>query len=181
MSLRKASKWAAKGSIAVAAIVCFLLIGCYYFLGAGYDDCFITYWAALQFAQGKGFVNYNYVPCEISSSLLHVVSLGYIHALIPIDMYLTGKLFGVAMGLACFLLGVAFSPTVRAAALFSAILLINQSFVYWSFGGLESSLAALYCSFTALQWLMRLKGDPGCIQPRPGFSLQWLVPKGSSW
>ena len=130
----------------------FLLVGSYFFMGAGRDDCFITYWSALQFASGKGLVNYNYEPCEVSSSLLHVICLAAIHKISQIDIFVIGRFFGVAMGLACVLLGVLRSSNKRMAALFSVLLLSNQSFLYWSFGGLETTLFA----FTLFAYVLAL-------------------------
>ncbi len=139
------------GRIAVAATaaVTFVCIGLYYCIGAGVDDPFMTYWSALQLAQGKGLVNYNYVPCETSSSLLHVVCLAICYKVLSIDMYVIGKFFGVAVGVVCFIVGASASKSLEMAAYYCLLLLANLSFMYWCFGGLETSLAALtfllYC------------------------------------
>ncbi len=94
-------------------------------------------------------MNYNYEPCEVSSSLLHVVCLAAIHYLLQIDMYVIGRFFGIALGLATLLFGMMKSVDLLSSAFFALFLLSDQAFLYWSFGGLETSLASFlmlgYC------------------------------------
>lgn len=132
-----------KGLLAEVALIVFLVYGGIFFLGAGHDDCFITYWSALNVAQGRGLVNYNYEPAEISSSLIHVVILAIWHHLSKIDMFMLGRICGIAAGGLCLIWGILAAPTARSAALYAAALLSCHGFIYWSFGGLETPLVGL--------------------------------------
>jgi hypothetical protein len=122
-----------------------VLIGSLFFPSSGRDDAHITYWAAYSLSHFGEVLNYNGDRVEQSSSLLHVVLLAITAFITKIDIVSLGKsssiLFGVASLVALHILTKKIEPKVA----FLAAVLTGTSvyFVYWSFGGLETTLTAL--------------------------------------
>ena len=114
------------------------------FSSTGRDDAHITYWPAYTLSHFGEMVNYSGDRVEQSSSLLQVVLLAAAHTVSGIDIVTLGRvcslLFGVLSLLAVYALAVRIHPRTG----FPTALLVGTSayFVYWSFGGLESTLVA---------------------------------------
>lgn len=123
----------------------FLGIGLVVFPGAGWDDAYITYWSAHALATLGEIVNYNGDRIEQSSSLGQVLTLALLHRFTGIEISILGHVTSVLFGLLTVL------ATARLARLASphsgarAPILVATSayFLYWSFSGMETSLAAL--------------------------------------
>lgn len=128
---------------AVAALVA-LTAGLVLFLSTGHDDAYITFWPAYALLQFGELVNYNGERVEQSSSLLHTLWLALSAAVsrqpVPVVGYWTGVAFGVL-------------TLFRAQALCQRLgwgsprwlpFLIGTLpiFLYWWFGGLETTLVA---------------------------------------
>jgi hypothetical protein len=117
----------------------------WYSASSGRDDVYITYWAAQALSEFGQIINYNGEALEQSSSLLHVILLAVLHKLSGISMPVLGVFFSATMGaltiLAAWRLAIFLKlPSAWFVALFLALF---PYLVYWSFGGLETSLVAL--------------------------------------
>ena len=121
-----------------------LAVGFTLFSSTGRDDAHITYWPAHTLSHFGEMVNYSGDRVEQSSSLLQVVLLAAAHTVSGIDIVTLGRgcslFFGVLSLLAVYLLAVRIHPSTG----FPTALLVGTSayFIYWSFGGLESTLVA---------------------------------------
>ena len=126
----------------VAAIL--PVLGVALFSSTGRDDPYITYWAAHALSELGEIVNYNGERLEQSSSLLHAVVLAVLHLVTTLAVPLLGFLVGVVAGaVAAVVTGVAAQHARAGSAwLVAAVVATNPFVVYWSFGGLETSLAA---------------------------------------
>ena len=116
-----------------------------YSASSGRDDVYITYWAAQALSDFGQIINYNGEVLEQSSSLLHVILLAVLHKILGISMPVLGVFFSATMGaltiLAAWRLAVFVKlPSAWFVALFLALF---PYFVYWAFGGLETTLVAL--------------------------------------
>jgi hypothetical protein len=134
---------------------CFLfLTGLLLFPSAGRDDAHIMYWSAHALTNFGEMLNYNGDRVEQSSSLLFVLLLSIAHALSRIDLVFLGRGLSVACGIATVLVAHRLGDRIRPGAGFATSLLCSSAvyFVYWSFGGLESSLAALTAVVMILTW-----------------------------
>jgi hypothetical protein len=122
-----------------------VLIGSLFFPSSGRDDAHITYWAAYSLSHFGEVLNYNGDRVEQSSSLLHVVLLAITAFVTKVDIVSLGKsssiLFGVASLVALHILTKKAEP--KAAFLAAVLTGTSVYFVYWSFGGLETTLTAL--------------------------------------
>jgi hypothetical protein len=125
-----------------------VLVGAFFFPSAGRDDAHITYWAAYSLYHFGEVLNYNGDRVEQSSSLLQVILLAIAAFVSKIDIVTLGKLssilFGVASLVALHILTKKIEP--KAAFLAAALTGTSAYFAYWSFGGLETTLA----TFTSL-------------------------------
>ena len=116
------------------------------FGSTGHDDSHITYWPAHTLAHFGEMVNYSGDRVEQSSSLLQVLLLAILEKSTGLGVVTLGKvtsiLFGAATLVVVFQLvtRVADRGTAFCATLISAV---SPYFVYWSYGGLESTLASL--------------------------------------
>src|SRR5262249_33831209 len=123
-----------------------VLTGLLFFASTGPDDPHITYWSAYTLARFGQILNYNGYHVEQSSSLLQVALLALLSKFIPIAIVTLGKISSIAFGVASV---IAISKLVmrvagRAAAFVAAMLTAaSSSFIYWSYGGLESTLVSL--------------------------------------
>lgn len=134
----------------ILALVLLLCIGGLLFPAAGRDDTHITYWAALSFSQSGRITNYNGDVIEQSSSLLQVFLLGLLHRIWKLDMVTLGHLFSIFFGAASLLalnhlLGRnKIVPSGWARDWIVLITATTPFFVYWTFGGLETTLTAFF-------------------------------------
>lgn len=119
-------------------------LGLALFSSTGRDDSHITYWAAHAVSTYGEIVNYNGDRLEQSSSLLHTVVLAGLHLVTRLPVAQLGFLLGIVMGAATVVLAGLTAERIRPGSGWIAALLAatNPFLVYWSFGGLETSLAA---------------------------------------
>jgi hypothetical protein len=131
-------------AIYLAPSVVLVFIGYLFFPSAGRDDAHITYWAAYSLSHFGEVLNYNGDRVEQSSSLLQVVLLAVIGFITKIDIVSLGKyssiLFSIASLIAVYILAKKIEP--KAAFLSAVLTGTSAYFAYWSFGGLETTLAA---------------------------------------
>lgn len=114
------------------------------FSSSGRDDVYITYWASYSLSHWGEIINYNGMPVEQSSSLLHTVLLAVLNFFTGIKLHLIGPLFSLICAfltlLQTYKLGKKWNHEV---GIISAIILSTSTFfVYWSISGLESTLMA---------------------------------------
>ena len=122
-----------------------VLAGLVLFGSGGRDDAHITYWPAYTLANFGQILNYNGDRIEQSSSLLQVALLAAFARITGLEIVTLGHLSSIVFGVA----SVAFTFTLvtkaanRTAGFAAAILTaMSPYFVYWSFGGLESTLVS---------------------------------------
>jgi hypothetical protein len=121
-----------------------IVVGLLLFSSTGRDDSHITYWAAHALATTGEVVNYNGDRVEQSTSLTHVVLLAALKKMLPFALPTIGVLVSIAGGA----LTVILTQTLAASVLPDISLLaglltgFSGSLIYWSFGGLETTLAA---------------------------------------
>jgi hypothetical protein len=129
----------------LAAAAGLLALGALLFPSAGWDDAYMTYWAAHTLSQFGAILNYNGEPVEQSSTLGFVLTVGFIRWLTGVDASVLGRIVSIAFGVATIFatarLGGAIKPKVGSYA--PAIAATATYFVYWTFGGMEATLAAL--------------------------------------
>lgn len=137
------------------------VLGLVLFSSTGRDDTYITYWAAHALSRLGEIVNYNGDRVEQSSSLLHTVVLAGLHLVTTLPVPLLGFLVGIVLGgVAAAVTGVAAHDARSGSAwLAAAVVATNPFVVYWSFGGLETSLAAvLTVAFVATSAVYTCRG-----------------------
>lgn len=136
-----------------------LLTGILLFPSAGRDDSHITYWSAHALGHLGEIVNYNGDRVEQSSSLLHVLLLAVMHTISRIDLVVLGRVLSVLCAVAALVAVHRLGERIRSGAGFATAILSANSvcFVYWSFGGLESSLASLSIVGLILAWASYLR------------------------
>jgi hypothetical protein len=122
------------------SLTCGLLL----FPAAGRDDTYITYWAAYSLSKFGQILNYNMHHIEQSSSFAQVILIALFSRLLNLNVILVGRLTAILFGVGSILVvNVLSRKTVPDKLhLFPLLLATNPFFIYWSFGGLESSLAA---------------------------------------
>lgn len=127
-----------------AAVCCvMLLVGMLLFPAAGRDDTHITCWPAYSLTHAGEMVNYNAERVEQSSSLLQVLLLALLTLVSGLDTVALSRLVSVMFGAGTIvailvLVKRSASPTASlSAALLTAL---SAYFVYWSFGGLETTM-----------------------------------------
>ena len=82
----------------LVALAFYFYISLTYYVGAGRDDTFITFWTGISLAEGHGFVNYNFEQVEMSSSLLHTLIVAVINTFAPNFIYTINKALGLITG-----------------------------------------------------------------------------------
>jgi hypothetical protein len=132
-------------------------VGFRFFVSTGRDDSHITYWPAYTLARFGEILNYNGERVEQSSSLLHVLLLATFHKLTGVDVVTLGKLSSILAGVGTLLLLYALVRKIadQATAFAGTMLAAACAYVvYWSFGGMETTLV----SFIVV-WLVLAFGD----------------------
>jgi len=137
----------------------FLSVGGFLFPSAGRDDAFITYWAAHAIARFGEIVNYDGDRVEQSSSLLHTVILGILHAATGVNLPTLGVTVSAgAAAIAIWLIGRLADIIGTPRTLAQVHLATTTPFLYWAFGGLETTLnAAAVIAFLIAYYAYRLK------------------------
>jgi hypothetical protein len=127
----------------------FVLAGVVLFPAAGRDDAYITAWAATALARYGKILNVNLEPVEQSSSLAQVLLMAAVVKITSWPAILVGRLVSIFFGvLGLWLIwleagrrfGESFSKAQGVAA---GLIAANITYAYWSFGGLETTLAAV--------------------------------------
>ncbi|WP_437756539.1 hypothetical protein [Sorangium sp. So ce1389] len=138
-------------AVVIAAIAAFLLLGFALFSAPGHDDSHITYWAAHTLGELGQILNYNGQRVEQSSSLAHVLLLALLGAVTRVSLPTLGPLTSIAAGVAAIALTARLARAAVPEAPRGAELLVATAswFIYWGFGGLESTLVA-----AAAVWLV---------------------------
>ena len=132
--------------ILAAPSLLLLMVGFRLFVSTGRDDAHITYWPAYTLAHFGQMLNYNGERVEQSSSLLHVLVLAILNKLTGVDVVTLGKVSSIAGGAGTLLVVYAVVRKIadRAVAFAGAMLAAASAyFIYWSFGGLETTLVSL--------------------------------------
>lgn len=129
--------------LAVAAGA-FLAHGWLLYGSAGRDDVHITYWAAHSLLEYGEILNYNAVPYEQSSTLLHTLVLAVTGWLTSLPLATLGPVISIGAGLVTLWLvhRLAVRLGVDRPAYAPLLTALLGYFVYWSFSGMETSLAA---------------------------------------
>lgn len=138
-------------AIAAAAVAVFLILGLGLFASTGHDDSHITYWVAHALQRFGRLVNYNGERVEQSSSLTHVVLLALLGLVTRLPMPTLGPLTSIAGGALTIVLSGRLVRRLAPATppLAELCVATSATFVYWSFGGLETTLFA-----AAALWLI---------------------------
>ena len=122
------------------------------FSSTGRDDAHITNWAAHALARYGEIVNYNGDRIEQSSSLLHVLILAALSVLTRVPLATLGALVSIGFGcLSVWMtmrLARAMAPDLASPC--GWLLGTSLGLLYWSFGQLETTLAA--SATLALVW-----------------------------
>lgn len=120
-------------------------VGLLLFSSTGRDDGHITYWVAYALATSGEMVNYNGAAVEQSSTFSLVGVLAILHAITRIPLPLLGVLVSVLSGAAAAWLTQRVVQRSGGQQALGAGLLVGTSswLAYWSFSGMEASLAAL--------------------------------------
>jgi len=151
-----------------------MIIGLLLFTSAGRDDAHITYWPAYTLAHFGEMVNYNGVRVEQSSSLLHVVSLALLSKISGIEMVTLGKISSIVFGMISVALTGNLVTKVLADRTLGFAAAISTAtypfFIYWSYGGLETTLTA----FTGILLILSI-GNYWIEQKLPRLFLATLV------
>jgi hypothetical protein len=137
-----------------------LVTGLLLFPVSGSDDKYITYWSAHAPSRLGELVNFNGDRVEQSSSLTHVVLLAGVAKMLPwLPMPALGWLLSVVSGVAAVHVTQRLAKTVDSRLTLRAGLMAGSatSLVYWSFGGLESTLAATLSGSAMLAAVHALK------------------------
>lgn len=104
------------GLVFLAALLFYLFMSVTFFLGAGWDDLFLTLWQGENLAAGHGFVNYDFERVEISSSLLHTPIIALVSLAAPEHTFLWNKALGLDAGAVCLYVIYAFRDTILGGA-----------------------------------------------------------------
>ena len=139
------------------------------FPSAGRDDAYITYWAAHTLREFGEIANLNGAHLEQSTSLLHVLVLGALSLVttfpVPAIGPPTSLLFGVLTVIYTFEFARLYVG--RWYAMGAAMIVATAApFVYWTTGGLESTMTALVAT-ALLYHLTRYLERPGTGRPSP--------------
>ena len=138
---------------AVPAIVS-VIVGGLLFSSTGSDDPYITYWSAETLARHGEIVNYNGDRVEQSSSLAHVLLLACLAKTVPLSMPTIGAFVSIFFGAATVILTQKLAATVnpRISLVAGLLTAFSPCLVYWSLGGLETTLAAFLSVWLLLSY-----------------------------
>ena len=132
----------------ILAIAAMLVWGGLTYVATGRDDAHITYWAARTLAEKGAILNYNQDYVEQSSSLLHVLLLAGLRRITGLGLPNLGlalSLVGGAVAIVgAWLLARRIAPQQAWVAPF--LLVAVPYLPYWSFAGLDATLAAALMS-----------------------------------
>lgn len=140
--------------VAVAGVALFLVLGFGLFGSTGHDDSHITYWVAHALEKTGRLVNYNGARVEQSSSLAQVVLLATLAAVTRLDIPTLGPVTSIGFGVAAIVLTGRLTRRLapEAPPLAELVTASFASFVYWGFGGLETTLFAASALWLILAW-----------------------------
>jgi hypothetical protein len=146
--------------------VVLLVLGGLFYGSTGRDDAYLTYWPAHTLATSGKIVNYNGDKVEQSSSLLHVVVLAAISRLTSLSVPATGWIVGLLSGGATVVVAILLARKIESrAGWFAGVFAATSAYlVYWSFGGLETPLAALCCLLAVLGAAVLVKGPASVLR-----------------
>ena len=139
------------------------------FPSAGRDDAYITYWAAHTLREFGEIANLNGVHLEQSTSLLHVLVLGWLSLMTTLPVPALGPPTSVLFGLLAVIYTYEFARLFvgRWYSMGAAMIVATAApFVYWTTGGLESTMTALVAT-ALLYHLTRYLERPGAGRPPP--------------
>ena len=158
----------AKALLAVGALLC-VWLSLSYFVGAGYDDSWISLWSGERLTERGMLLNHNDQPVEIASSLLHVLMIAGFHALSPGNALLLNKLAGLIAGLGVLAAVYSYRDTFfgglsarwRTPALGMALLALatHPSWLNWNLGGLETPYQTLILTLHAAYLMRHIGGQ----------------------
>jgi hypothetical protein len=148
------------------------LLGILLFSSTGRDDSHITYWPAYSLSHFGEILNYNGQRIEQSSSLLQVLILALAAKLSGMRVTSLGTPFSVLFGASSAAATYQLARRIDYKAAFPAAILTGTSawFIYWSFGGLESTLFSF-----SLLILILADANYLCAADRGGWVLFWPV------
>lgn len=120
------------------------MAGFLFFTSTGRDDSHITYWPAYTLSNFGEILNYNGDRVEQSSSLLQVLFLAFANKLSGLDIVLLGKLSSIVFGIASLIVVYRLALKIDKKTALPAAVLAGAAlfFVYWSFSGMETTMAA---------------------------------------
>jgi len=138
----------------ISPYLAFLGVGIILFPAGGRDDSHITYWAAWTLRHSGEILNYSGDSVEQSSSLAHTLILAGLSKLIPLSLPTLGGLFSITCGLLTICL---FGQLAKRLALPKVpsqwCLATSTPFLYWAYGGLETTIVTVAAVFFLLQVL----------------------------
>ncbi len=157
----------AKALLAIGSLLC-VWLSLNHFVGAGYDDSWISLWSGERLAERGMLLNHNNQPVEIASSLLHVLMIAGFHTLSPGNALLLNKLTGLLAGLGTLAVVYAQRDTLfgglaaqwRTPALGMALLALatHPSWLNWNLGGLETPYQTLILTVHATYLIRHISG-----------------------
>lgn len=118
------------------------------------DDAFLTYWPALSLADHAEILNYNGERVEQSSTLLHTLSLAFLHKLLPF-LALPSLAWGMSIAAGFFTLLLTALCLRQQNCNTSAVMVLATapSILFWSASGMETLTSALL--FTAIIFIFQ--------------------------
>lgn len=128
----------------VAAVAAFLGLGFVLFGSTGHDDSHITYWVAHSLQKYGQLLNYNGDRIEQSSSLAHVLLLALLGKVTGVQLPTLGPITSIVAGVAAIILVARLVRLAAPSAPRGIELLVGtaECFIYWGFGGLETTILA---------------------------------------
>jgi hypothetical protein len=142
-------------------VLAFLVLGFGLFGSTGHDDSHITYWVAYSLEALGKLANYNGDRVEQSSSLAHVLILAALGKLTHVPYPTLGPITSIVGAVATILLVVKLAQIALPEGAPRGVVILaatGESFVYWGFGGLETTIvsaAAVWVVYTAARHLER--------------------------
>ncbi|MBV9659497.1 MAG: hypothetical protein JO295_15470, partial [Verrucomicrobia bacterium] len=159
--------------LALTAPALLVVLGGLLFPAAGRDDAHIGYWVASGLSKFGRIINYNGDAIEQSSTLLHALVLAAAERLCggSVSMLLLGRLSAIVFGVAAVVVAQRLAARIdRSLAPAAGLLTATAAyFVYWTFGGLESTLCALLALWLILAFSSYLEGQSSAALGHAGF------------